>query len=110
MDIFLLFVLYSDLLKYNLLCILLLIISLIGILITRKNLIIIIMSIELMLLSISLSFIFSSLYLDDCLGQIIALFILTIAAAETSIGLALIVIYYRLHHRISIDFINTIKG
>jgi len=110
MDIFLLLILYSDLLKYNFLCLLLLFISLIGILITRKNLIIIIMSIELMLLSISLSFIFSSLYLDDCLGQIIALYILTIAAAETSIGLALIVLYYRLHQKISIDFINTIKG
>ena len=110
MDIFLLFILYSDLLKYNFLCLLLLFISLIGILISRKNLIIIIMSIELMLLSISLSFIFSSLYLDDCLGQIIALYILTIAAAETSIGLALIVLYYRLHQKISIDFINTIKG
>ena len=110
MDIFLFFILFSDLLKYNFLCLLLLFISLIGILITRKNLIIIIMSIELMLLSISLSFIFSSLYLDDCLGQIIALYILTIAAAETSIGLALIVLYYRLHQKISIDFINTIKG
>lgn len=104
------YIYYLDLLKYNILCIILLIISILGILITRKNLIVIIMSIELMLLSISLSFIFSSLYLDDSFGQIIALFILTIAAAETSIGLALIVIYYRLHNRISIDFINSIKG
>jgi NADH-quinone oxidoreductase subunit K len=104
------FFFFFDVLKYNILSILLLFISLLGILITRKNLIIIIMSIELMLLSISISFIFSSLYLDDCMGQIIALYILTIAAAETSIGLALIVIYYRLHHKISIDFINSIKG
>lgn len=110
MDFFLLFFFFFDILKYNILCILLLFVSLLGILITRKNLIIIIMSIELMLLSISISFIFSSIYLDDCIGQIIALYILTIAAAETSIGLALIVIYYRLHHKIAIDFINSIKG
>lgn len=104
------FLFFFDILKYNILSILLLFISLLGILITRKNLIIIIMSIELMLLSISISFIFSSLFLDDCLGQVIALYILTIAAAETSIGLALIVIYYRLHHKIAIDYINSIKG
>jgi NADH-quinone oxidoreductase subunit K len=110
MDFFINFFFFFDILKYNIFCILLLSISLLGILITRKNLIIIIMSIELMLLSISISFIFSSIYLDDCIGQIIALYILTIAAAETSIGLALIVIYYRLHHKIAIDFINSIKG
>lgn len=110
MDFFLINIFYLNLLKYHIFCLILFIISLCGILITRKNLIVIIMSIELMLLSISLSFIFSSIYLDDSFGQLIALFILTIAAAETSIGLAIIVIYYRFHNNISIDFINSIKG
>jgi NADH-quinone oxidoreductase subunit K len=68
------------------------------------------MSIELILLSTNLIFIFLSINIDDLLGQIFALYILTIAAAESSIGLALIVIYYRLRGLISIDYISTIKG
>jgi NADH-quinone oxidoreductase subunit K len=68
------------------------------------------MSIELILLSVNLLFIFFSLYLDDISGQVFSLYILTIAAAESAIGLALIVIYYRLRGIISIDYISTIKG
>jgi NADH-quinone oxidoreductase subunit K len=68
------------------------------------------MSIELILLSVNLLFILFSLYLDDISGQIFSLYILTIAAAESAIGLALIVIYYRLRGIISIDYISTIKG
>jgi NADH-quinone oxidoreductase subunit K len=68
------------------------------------------MSIELILLSVNLLFIFFSLYLDDMSGQIFSLYILTIAAAESAIGLALIVIYYRLRGIISVDYISTIKG
>jgi NADH:ubiquinone oxidoreductase subunit K len=68
------------------------------------------MSIELMLLSGNLMFIFFSIYLDDALGQIFSLFILSIAASESAIGLALIVIFYRLRGVISIDYISTIKG
>jgi NADH-quinone oxidoreductase subunit K len=68
------------------------------------------MSIELILLSVNLLFIFFSLYLDDISGQVFSLYILTIAAAESAIGLALIVIYYRLRGIISVDYISTIKG
>jgi NADH-quinone oxidoreductase subunit K len=68
------------------------------------------MSIELMLLAVNLLFIFLSIYLDDIIGQIFSLYILTIAAAESSIGLALIVIYYRLRGTISVDYISSIKG
>jgi len=68
------------------------------------------MSIELMLLSVNLLFIFLSIYMDDILGQVFSLYILTIAAAESAIGLALIVIYYRLRGLITVDFISTIKG
>jgi len=85
-------------------------ISLIGIFLIRKNIIIVLMSIELMLLAINLNFILFSLILDDFLGQLYALFTLTVAAAESAIGLAILVIYYRLHGIISIDFISTIKG
>ena len=68
------------------------------------------MSIELMLLAINLNFIIFSVYLDDILGQIFALFILTIAAAESSIGLAILVVYYRMQGSVSIDSINLMRG
>jgi NADH-quinone oxidoreductase subunit K len=102
--------LYFILYKYLILSFIIFLIGVIGIFITRRNIIIIIMSIELMLLSVNLLFIFLSIYLDDIIGQIFSLYILTIAAAESSIGLALIVIYYRLRGTISVDYISSIKG
>lgn len=77
---------------------------------TRKNFIIILMSIEIMLLAINLNFIFFSLYLDDMLGQLFALYILTVAAAESAIGLAILVVYYRLKGIIAVDNISALKG
>jgi NADH-quinone oxidoreductase subunit K len=68
------------------------------------------MSIELMLLAINLNFIIFSIFLDDILGQLFALLILTVAAAESAIGLALLVVYYRIRGTISIEFINLMKG
>ena len=68
------------------------------------------MSIELILASVNLLLIFFSLYLDDIYGQVFSLYVLTIAASESAIGLGLIVIYYRLRSIISIDYISTIKG
>jgi len=81
-----------------------------GIVVTRKNLIIILLSLEIILLSINLNFIVFSVFLDDILGQLFSLFILTVAAAESAIGLAILVVYYRLKGVISIDFISLIKG
>jgi len=68
------------------------------------------MSIELMLLAINLNFVIFSVYLDDITGYIFVLFILTIAAAESAIGLAILTIYYRLKNNIRIDRIKNIKG
>jgi NADH-quinone oxidoreductase subunit K len=68
------------------------------------------MSIELMLLAINLNFVIFSVYLDDITGYIFVLFILTIAAAESAIGLAILTIYYRLKNNIQIDRIKNIKG
>lgn len=82
----------------------------IGIFLIKKNIIIILISIELMLLSININFILFSVYLDDITGQIFALFILTVAAAESAIGLAILVVYYRIKGIISVNFINSIKG
>ncbi len=68
------------------------------------------MSIELMLLAINLNFVIFSIYLDDITGYIFVLFILTIAAAESAVGLAILTIYYRLKNTIQIDKIKKIKG
>lgn len=81
---------------------LLFIIGLLGIFVIRKNLIIILMSIEIILLAININFIIFSVYLNDILGQVFALLILTVAAAESALGLAILVIFYRLRGVISI--------
>lgn len=85
-------------------------IGLSGIFLNRKNIIILLMSIELMLLAINFNFIIFSVFLDDILGQLFALLILTVAAAESAIGLAILIIYYRIRGAIAIELINLIKG
>ena len=93
--------------KFN---IILFIIGLFGIFGITQNIIIVLISLELILLSINLNFIIYSLYLDDISGQIYSLFILTVAAAESAIGLAILVIYYRIRGILSLDYINTLKS
>jgi NADH-quinone oxidoreductase subunit K len=70
-------------------------IGIIGIFVNRKNILLVIICVELILLSINFAFLLVSFYLDDMMGQIFVIFILTIASAETSIGLAILVVYYR---------------
>lgn len=82
----------------------------IGVFIIRRNIIITLVSIEMMLLACSLNFIASSLIFDDSLGQIYSLFILAIAGSESAIGLAILVAYYRIHGTISLDTVNFLKG
>lgn len=81
-----------------------------GIFLNRKNVIVILMSIELMLLAINFNFVLFSVYLDDIMGQLFALLVLTVAGAESAIGLALLVVYYRMRGTIDVEFINIIKG
>nr|YP_009329936.1 NADH dehydrogenase subunit 4L [Didymosphenia geminata]API83123.1 NADH dehydrogenase subunit 4L [Didymosphenia geminata] len=78
-------------------------IGLMGIILNRKNILVIIMSIELLLLAVNLNFAAFSIYLDDIVGQIFVLFILTVAAAESAIGLAIITVLYRLKNSIELD-------
>ncbi len=85
-------------------------IGLSGIMLNKKNIVVMLMSIELVLLSINFNFIIFSVFLDDILGQIFALFILTVAAAESAIGLAILVVYYRIRGTVSIEYINLLKG
>ena len=85
-------------------------IGVIGIFLNRKNVIIILMSIEIILLSVNLNLITFSYFLNDLTGQIFSLFVLTVAAAEAAIGLAILVIYKRNAGSIEIEKINALKG
>jgi NADH:ubiquinone oxidoreductase subunit K len=96
--------------KYLIISVSLFLIGILGIFLVKKNIIIILMSIELMLLAININFIVFSIYLGDVTGQVFAIFVLTVAAAESAIGLAILVVYYRIKGIISINFINSIKG
>ena len=99
-----------DLVKYLTVALILFILGIWGIFLNRKNIVIMLMSIELMLLAVNLNFIIFSVYLDDLLGQVFSIFILTVAAAESAIGLAILVIYYRVRGTIAIEFIDLMKG
>jgi NADH-quinone oxidoreductase subunit K len=81
-----------------------------GIFMNRKNVIVILMSVELILLSVSLNLVAFSARLDDLAGQIFAMFILTVAAAEAAIGLAIVVIYFRNRGTIEVEDISALKG
>ena len=81
-----------------------------GIFINRKNVIIILMSIELILLAVNINLVAFSAYLGDLTGQVFALFILTVAAAEAAIGLAILVVYFRNRGTIAVEDINMMKG
>ena len=85
-------------------------IGVIGIFLNRKNVIIILMSIEIILLSVNLNLIAFSYFLNDLTGKIFSLFVLTVAAAEAAIGLAILVIYNRNAGSIEIEKINALKG
>lgn len=90
--------------------IILFLIGSLGLVLNRKNIIITIMSIELMLLSVNLNFVIFSIYLDDITGYVFVLFILTVAATESAIGLAILSIYYKLKQTIQMDKIKPIKS
>lgn len=92
------------------LSLLLFLLGLWGIIVLRRNLILILISIELLLLAVNFNFVVFSIYLNDILGQVFSLFILTVAAAESAIGLAIMVVYYRLRGVISVEYINYLKG
>lgn len=81
-------------------------IGLAGVFALRKNLIIILVSLEIMLLSVNLNFIIFSVFFDDMFGQIFSLFILTVAAAESAVGLSILVAYYRLRGSININYLK----
>ena len=86
------------------------VIGIVGIFLNRKNVIIILMSIELILLAVNINLVSFSIYLQNLVGQIFAMFILTVAAAEAAIGLAIIVLYYKNKGSIDVEQISSLKG
>ncbi len=84
--------------------------SVAGIFINRKNVIILLMCIELMLLAVNTNFIAFSHFMSDISGQVFVFFILTVAAAETAIGLAILVVLFRNRHTINVDDLDSLKG
>lgn len=94
------------LIKYILVSVIIFMISFFGLIYNKKSILIILISIELILLSVNILFIVFSIYLDDIVGQIFTIFILTIAAAETSIGLSLLLVSYKVRGNSLIDNFN----
>ena len=86
------------------------VIGVIGVFLNRKNIIIILMSIELILLAVNINLVSFSIYLQNLTGQIFTMFILTVAAAEAAVGLAIIVVYFKNKGSINVEHINSLKG
>ena len=84
--------------------------GILGIFLNRKNIIIILMSVELILLAVNINLVAFSAFLGDIVGQVFALLVLTVAAAETAIGLAILVVYYRNRGSIEVEDVNLMKG
>ena len=81
-----------------------------GLFLNRKNVIILLMSIELMLLSVNINLVAFSSYMNDLVGQVFTLFVLTVAAAEAAIGLAILVSFFRIRGTIAVEDVNVMKG
>lgn len=86
------------------------VIGIFGIFLNRKNVIVILMSVELILLAVNINFIAFSSYLGDLVGQVFTLFVLTVAAAEAAVGLAILVVYFRNRGSIAVEDVNLMKG
>tara|TARA_E500000331_G_scaffold353758_2_gene405233 strand:+ start:890 stop:1201 length:312 start_codon:yes stop_codon:yes gene_type:complete len=84
--------------------------GIVGIFLNRKNVIIILMSVELMLLAVNLNLVAFSSHLNDLVGQVFAMFILTVAAAEAAVGLAILVVFFRNRGSIAVEDVNMMKG
>jgi len=84
--------------------------SVVGIFLNRKNVVILLMAIELMLLAVNMNFIAFSHYLGDTAGQVFVFFILTVAAAESAIGLAILIVLFRNHNTINVEDLDNLKG
>ena len=85
-------------------------IGLVGFLVNRKNILLLLLALEIMLLAVNINFVVFSVFLDDLLGQVFTLIVLTVAAAESALGLAILIVYYRIKGSINVEFISSLKG
>jgi NADH-quinone oxidoreductase subunit K len=86
------------------------IIGLVGFLVNRKNILLLLLALEIMLLAVNLNFVVFSVFLDDLLGQLFTLIVLTVAAAESALGLAILIVYYRVRGGIALDTVQTLRS
>lgn len=99
-----------NLIQYLTFSILLFLIGIWGLVLNNKNIIIMLMAIEIMLLAVNFNFIIFSIYLDEIIGQVFSLYIITVAAAEAAIGLAILMVHFRLTNEISIHKVINLRG
>lgn len=85
-------------------------IGLVGFLVNRKNILLLLLALEIMLLAVNLNFVVFSVFLDDLLGQLFTLIVLTVAAAESALGLAILIVYYRVRGGIALDTVQTLRS
>jgi NADH-quinone oxidoreductase subunit K len=86
------------------------IIGLVGFLVNRKNILLLLLALEIMLLAVNINFVVFSVFLDDLLGQVFTLIVLTVAAAESALGLAILIVYYRVRGGIALDTVQTLRS
>ena len=85
-------------------------IGLVGFLANRKNILLLLLALEIMLLAVNINFVVFSVFLDDLLGQVFTLIVLTVAAAESALGLAILIVYYRVRGGIALDTVHTLRS
>ena len=85
-------------------------IGLVGFLVNRKNSLLLLLALEIMLLAVNINFVVFSVFLDDLLGQVFTLIVLTVAAAESALGLAILIVYYRVRGGIALDTVQTLRS
>ncbi len=103
-------ILKIDMMHYLIVAAILFVVGIFGIFLNRRNMIVILMSIELMLLAVMINMVTFSSFLEDLTGQVFTMFILTVAAAEAAIGLAILITFFRNKSSIAVDDIRTMKG
>jgi NADH-quinone oxidoreductase subunit K len=101
---------YLSLGSFLMVSVVLFLIGVTGFLINRKNILLLLLALEIMLLAVNLNFVIFSVYLDDIVGYIFVLFVLTVAAAESALGLAILSAYYKLNNTIQLESIKQLKG
>lgn len=101
---------YLSLGNFIIVSVTLFVIGIVGFLANRKNILLLLLALEIMLLAVNLNFVVFSVFLDDLLGQLFTLIVLTVAAAESALGLAILIVYYRVRGGIALDTVQTLRS